>query len=79
MKTWKEIQKEAIQIARDELLRGLSLCTKEEQNLFNRMYSTKGPNCPIGWVVQYMPINKIDWAIQQVARTLEKNIEALDV
>lgn len=38
-------------------------CTPEQQQLFNRMYES----------TDQIPEDKIDWAIQQCERTVEKN------
>lgn len=47
-----------------EKLRGvLSKCTEKQIAFFNRMYGS----------VETIPVDKMDWAYQQVIRTLEKS------
>lgn len=46
--------------ARDKLVNMLSQCTEAQQNLFRRMY-------PDG-----VPDDRLDWALSQVERTLNK-------
>jgi len=41
----------------------LGQCTPKQQDLFNRMYGS----------LEAIPEEKIDWAIQQCERTVEKN------
>jgi len=59
--------------ARNELKIGLAQCTAEEQLLFKRMYSHKNLELPVDDVVDNMPAEKLDWAMQQVERTLAKH------
>ncbi len=65
--------------ARDQLKNGLAQCTDGEKTLFKRMYSfPNGVNKPadlekdIDSVVDDMDAEKLDWAMQQVSRTLKK-------
>ena len=44
----------------------LAQCTGAQVDLFNRMYGS----------VDKIPENKMDWAIQQCERTVEKNLAA---
>jgi hypothetical protein len=60
------------QYARQQLKLGLSQCTEQQQMLFKRMYSHKDLEKPIDDVVDAMPDDKLDWAMQQVERTLER-------
>ena len=71
--------------AREQLKSGLAMCTEGEQTLFKRMYSfPKGLNKPadlekdIDVVVDDMDSEKLNWAMQQVERTLEKRTPAED-
>jgi len=48
-------------------------CTEPQQMLFKRMYSHKNLELPIDTIIDNMPDDKIDWAIQQCERTVEKN------
>lgn len=43
----------------------LAKCTSEQVDLFNRMYQS----------VDVIPLDKMNWAIQQAERTIEKNEE----
>jgi len=53
-----------IKIYRHDMLRNLlSQCTESQINLFNRMYGS----------IDTIPDEKINWAIQQCERTIEKN------
>lgn len=51
----------------------LSECTEEQQLMFKRMYSNNNLQLPINEVVDGMDTSKIDWAISQCERTVEKN------
>ena len=58
--------------ARETLKEGLAKCTKEQILLFKRMYSHEDLEKDINKVVDDMPDEKLDWAMQQVERTLTK-------
>ena len=58
--------------ARAQLKEMLARCTKDMQMLFKRMYSHKDLTLDIDTVVNNMPEEKLDWAMQQCERTLEK-------
>lgn len=47
--------------------------TEKQQQLFKRMYSHKDLTADIETIINKMPDNKIDWAIQQCERTVEMN------
>ena len=57
--------------ARGKLKEGLSKCTEPQQMLFKRMYSHKNLELPIDEVVDNMPWEKLDRAMQQVQSTLK--------
>ena len=59
------------QFARGQLKRGLQKCSHAQILLFKRMYSYEGLELPINEVVDNMPDEKLDWAMQQIQRTLE--------
>ena len=59
--------------ARDSLKEGLSKCTEPQRHLFKQMYSHKNLDKPIDQVVDDMPEDKLDWAMQQVEATLRKS------
>ena len=60
--------------AKRELKIGLAKCTEEEQHLFKQMYAFKHLDKDINYAVDHMPEEKMDWAMQQVERTLVKKI-----
>lgn len=60
--------------ARQTLKEGLANCTQEQQLLFKRMYSFKDLDCPINNVVDLVSEEQLDWAMQQVERTLQKEV-----
>lgn len=53
------------------LKNGLAQCTEAQHHLFRQMYSHKKLDCPITEVVDFMEIDKLDWALTQVEKTLE--------
>ena len=62
--------------ARQELKQGLARCNEAQQLLFKRMYSHKNLEANINDVVDNMPDDKLDWALQQVERTLARRTES---
>jgi hypothetical protein len=61
--------------ARKMLKEGLAQCTKDQQILFKRMYAgPPGTNLgiDINMVVDEMEVDKLDWAMQQVQKTLDE-------
>jgi hypothetical protein len=58
--------------ARQNLIQGLLKCTKKERWRFNKMYSPDDIGRSIDDVVCDMPEDRLDWAMQQVQRTLAK-------
>ena len=59
--------------ARQTLKESLSKCTEPQQQLFKQMYSYNNLSIPIKDIVDAMAKEKLDWAMQQVERTLTKN------
>lgn len=59
--------------AKQELKDGISKCSNAQKFLFMQMYSHKNTNLTIDVVVDNMPDDKLDWAMEQVRRTLEEN------
>lgn len=59
--------------ARQTLKDGLQKCTQDQRLFFNRMYSHKDLDKDINEVVDQIPDEKLDWAMQQIQRTLDKN------
>ena len=80
-------QIEGLEVAkRDALKTDLQKCTPKQQEIFKRMYAhwaedvarTRTPpndemlSIPIDEVVDNMPEGRLDWAMQQVNRSMEK-------
>ena len=59
--------------ARAKLRRDLFECTEAQQLVFKRMYSHKNLEASIGDIVDNMPEEKLDWAMDQVKRTVDEN------
>lgn len=59
--------------AKEMLKELLAECTDGQQLMFKRMYCHRNLELPINEVVDQMPDDKIDWAMTQVERTVEKN------
>ena len=57
--------------ARDNLKKDLAQCTDEQQLFFKRMYSHKNLKADINNIVDNMSEDKLDWAMQQIERTLK--------
>ena len=62
-----------INTAKKELKELLLECTERQQFMFKRMYSHKNLDLPIHEVVDQMAVDKIDWAMTQIERTVKKN------
>lgn len=58
--------------ARQWLKDGLAKLPESNHEIFKRMYSHKDLNKPINDVVDAMPADKLDWAMQQVENSLRK-------
>ena len=58
--------------ARNTIKLGLSKCDERMQLLFKRMYSPDNLDLPIDDVVDRIPEDKLNWAMQQVANTIKK-------
>ena len=72
-KAWEVIVEASIEVfAREQLIIGLQKCTEGQVRLFKQMYSFKNMETDIETVVTNMPEEKLDWALQQVNRTLDK-------
>lgn len=56
--------------ARATLKEDIAKCTPEQQLLFKMMYSHKDLEKNIYAVIDDLPEEKLDWAMQQVSRTL---------
>ena len=58
--------------AKSELKEGLKQLSEAQRLLFKRMYSHKNLELSIEEVVDNMPTDKLDWAMQQVQNSLAK-------
>jgi hypothetical protein len=58
--------------ARDRIKEGLSKLPKSNVKLFKQMYSPDDLTVNINDVVDNMPTDRLDWAMQQVQRSLDK-------
>ena len=61
--------------ARDILKEGLAQCSDGEQLLFKRMYAHGNLDMSIDEVVNNMDTDRLDWAMDQVKRTLDKKTD----
>ena len=60
------------EFARTTLKNGLAQLPEGHQRMFKRMYSPDDLDANISDVVELMPEEKLDWAMQQVERSLSK-------
>jgi len=60
------------EFARQSLKDGLAKCTEGHQGVFKRMYSFDDQSLSMDEVVDRMPAEKLDWAMQQVQNTIRK-------
>ena len=58
--------------ARTQLKEGLAKLPESNQLLFKRMYSHEDLEANINDVVDIMPEERLDWAMQQVQRTIDE-------
>lgn len=61
--------------ARKTLKAGLVECSDAQQNLFKLMYAGGNLELPINTVVDRMIDCRLDWAMQQVDATIQKNVK----
>lgn len=61
------------QFARQTLKNNLARCTEGQQGRFKQMYGFKIRNLPVDVIVDRMPADKLDRAMEQVQRTVDKN------
>ena len=67
-----KMNEKLIKFARDDLKKGLAQCTEAQQLMFKRMYAGGNLELSINDVVDQMSVDKLDWAMEQVDRTLAK-------
>ena len=65
------MNKQLQNFAREELKKGLSQLTDKHHMVFKRMYSHENLALPIDDVVDKIDADKLDWAMQQVERSLK--------
>ena len=61
-----------IAFMKEQLKETLAQCNDKQQLLFKRMYAKGKLELPINEVVDGMEVDKMDWAMQQVKRTIER-------
>lgn len=61
------------QFARETLKEGLAKLPEDNQKMFKRMYSPENLEADINEVVDNVPVDRLDWAMQQVARTVQEH------
>jgi hypothetical protein len=61
-----------VAFARQEIKSGLARCTSAQRLTFMRMYSHQDLSREISVVVDAMPDEKLDWALSQVQRTIQR-------
>jgi len=66
------MNKELEEFARSRLKEGLAKLEEKHQYIFKKMYSPNNLDKNINQVVDDMPTERLDWAMQQVTRSLEK-------
>jgi len=66
------MNKQLQEFARKTLLEGLNGLPEENQMFFKRIYSHNNLEASIENVVADMPVDKLDWAMEQVEYTLNK-------
>lgn len=67
-----QINKQLDQFARQTLKEGLAQVPESWQLLFKKMYANGNLELDIDTVVDRMPEDKLDWAMQQVDRSIAK-------
>jgi len=66
------MNKELQEFARRKIKQGLLQCNSRQQSLFRRMYSHGGPDISMDSIVDNLADEKLEWAMEQVRRTLKK-------
>ena len=67
------MNKQLQEFARSEIKKGLALLPEKNRQMFKRMYSHNNLNANISDVVDAMTEDKLDWAMDQIRRTIQKN------
>lgn len=66
------MNRELEEFTRSAIKAGLAKLPKDNQMIFKRMYSHEDLEADIDDVVDVMDAEKLDWAMQQVQRSIEK-------
>ncbi len=66
------MNKQLQDFARSEIKKGLAKLPESNHLLFKRMYSHENLDLPINDVVDKMEYERLDWALQQVERSVNK-------
>ncbi len=66
------MNKQLEEFARNQLKQNLAQCTDKQQLFFKRMYANGDLEMDINQVINNMSLKKLDWAMIQVQRTLDK-------
>ncbi|RLB94688.1 MAG: hypothetical protein DRH26_00605 [Deltaproteobacteria bacterium] len=66
------MNKQLQDFARKYLKKEIIKLPLESHYLFKRMYSPSDLDMPIGKVIDNMPDSKLDWAMLQVQRTIDR-------
>jgi len=66
------MNKQMQNFARQTLKDGLAMLPESNHMLFKRMYSHKNLDADINDVVDAMPEDRLDWAMQQVENSISK-------
>jgi hypothetical protein len=62
-----------VKFAKSVIKLGLKECSVDQQLIFKRMYSHLDLTKDINEVIDNIPDEKLDWAMQQIQRTLDLN------
>ena len=56
-----------------KIIEGLDLCTKEQQDIFLKLYKNFSDSPDYKEVVKALPARRLDWALTQVLNTIFQN------
>lgn len=66
------MNKKALEFYKKEIMDGLAKLSEDHQVVFKRMYSPHNLDKELKAVVNDMPEDKLDWALTQVANSINK-------
>jgi hypothetical protein len=64
------VNKNIEEFCRNFLKKNIVKCSEGQVLMFKRMYSNNNLDLDINIVIDKMPIDKLDWAMQQIERTI---------